>query len=193
MRPTPRTSILLPALLGALLLGTGCGDSNGTPTEPMPGEGTGTLTLEMTDAPIDGVSELWVYVSGIDLKPSGSPLVRLRPPELEAGLYDLLELRDGLSVILYDAGVPAVEYEFIEIELDEERSFLVETAEPGTEVPFRIASGKAKLAGGPFGVRRDGTTSVLFDFDAERSLRRKGNGDYLLKPVLRILRTSETG
>lgn len=188
-----RTHARLLALGVTALLAVGCDDSNGSPTEPQPGAGTGTLSIEMTDAPIDDVAELWVYVSGLNVKPAGGPLVRLRPPEMQAGLYDLLDLQDGVSVILFDSAVPADDYEFIEIELDQSQSFLIETAAPGVEVPLQIASGKAKLNGGPFGVRPDGTTTVVFDFDAAKSLKRKGNGDYLLKPFLQITRTTESG
>jgi hypothetical protein len=172
----------------AALLAAGCGDSDDSPTTPSPGGEAGTLTIEMTDAPIDDVAELWVYVSGLDLKPAGGPLVRLRPPEMRAGLYDLLGLRDGVSVILFDAAVESTDYQFIEIELDQDRSFLIERDHPGIEVPLQIASGKAKLNGGPFRVRPDGSTTVLFDFDAAKSLKRKGNGDYL-----QIVRTTESG
>jgi len=179
--------------LAALLAAVGCSDSDDSPTTPRPGGEAGILTIEMTDAPIDDVAELWVYVSGLDVKPVDGPLVRLRPPEMAAGLYDLLGLRDGVSAILFDAEVEATDYQFIEIELDQDRSFLIEKDRPGVEVPVQIASGKAKLNGGPFRVRPDGSTSVLFDFDAAKSLKRKGNGDYLLKPFLQIIRTTESG
>jgi hypothetical protein len=161
-----------------------------SPTTP-PGGEVGSLTIAMTDAPVDDIAELWVWVSGIDIKPAGGPLVRLRPPEMEGGPYDLLALRNGVSTILADAEVIAEDYQFIEIELDQERSFVVERDRPEAELPLQIASGKAKINGATFRVRPDRTTHVLFDFDAERSLTRKGNGDYLLLPALSVVAVSE--
>ena len=161
------------------------GDDDGTPS------GIGSLVIEMTDAPIEDIAELWVYVSGLKLKPAGGPVVRLREPELVPGLYDLLNLRNGISVILADAMIEATTYQFIEIELDQSRSYLVEIADPLVQVPMQIPSNKAKLNGGPFDVLPDGTTTVLFDFDAARSLHRKGNGEYQLKPFLQILEVEE--
>jgi hypothetical protein len=187
-----RASLVAALVLAVLVLPlVACNDSEPTPTAVSLGGQTGSLTLEMMDAPVDDVAELRVWVSGLDLKPVGGPVVRLRPPELQAGLYDLLQLRDGVSVILFDAEVPAGQYEFIEIELDASRSFLVEKS-AAAELPLQIASGKTKLLGGSFGVRADGSTTVLFDFDAEKSLKRRGNGSYLLEPVLRVVRTSES-
>lgn len=175
----------------AAVLAVGCDSTSSSPTTPPLAQESGTLVLEMTDAPIDDVSELWVYVSGLTLKPAGGPVVRLREPELLPGLYDLLNLQNGISVILADAMIEATTYQFIEIELDPSRSYLVEIADPAVQVPLQIASGKAKLNGGPFDVLPDGTTTVLFDFDAEKSLKRKGNGEYLLKPFLQILEVVE--
>jgi len=172
--------------------GTGTGDEGGDEGgDDGTQSGTGSLVIEMTDAPIEDIAELWVYVSGLKLKPAGGPVVWLREPELVPGLYDLLNLRNGISVILADAMIEATTYQFIEIELDQSRSYLVEIANPLVEVPMQIPSNKAKLNGGPFDVLPDGTTTVLFDFDAERSLHRKGNGQYQLKPFLQILEVEE--
>lgn len=181
--------LCLLALFASITAGS-CSSDSSSPTAPVPSS-SGTLVLRMTDQPVDDVAELWVYVSGLTLKPAGGPVVRLRAPEFVPGLYDLLNLQNGISVILADAMIEATTYQFIEIELDQSQSYLVELADPAVQVPMQIASGKAKLNGGPFDVLPDGTTTVLFDFDAAKSLKRKGNGDYLLKPFLQILEVVE--
>ncbi len=196
MRRTPLFGSTGPALTRvalALLLAACSGGGGGeTPTEialPPEGEpggvptgGSGRLVLEMTDAPLDDVTQLVVWVSGLKVKPAGQPTLRL---DAELGPYDLLQLRN-VSVILADALVEATTYQFIEILLDESQSYVVERGS-GLQMPLDIASDKIKINGGPFEVLRDGTTSVLFDFDAERSLHQRGNGTWLMHPFLEIV------
>ena len=50
-------------------------------------------------------------------------------------------------------------------------------------LPLRIPSQEIKILGG-FRVDDDGTTTITLDFDAERSLVKLGNGEWLLKPVI---------
>ena len=81
--------------------------------------------------------------------------------------------------------VEAGTYQFIEILLDEDQSFAVDLL-TGDEIPLKIPSEKIKINGGPFDVPADLTTSVLIDFDAEKSLKKTGNGRYQLKPFVTI-------
>lgn len=71
-------------------------------------------------------------------------------------------------------------YEFIQVQLDESRSNVVDA---GQVEPLQVPSEKIKLLGG-FEFLEDGTTTVLLDFDAEQSLVLRGNGEWLLKPVI---------
>ncbi len=160
--------------------GSGDGSSGGSEGGST---GTGRLQLEMTDAPVDDVTQLVVWVSGLKVKLSGQPTAHI---DARLGAYDLLQLQGGASEVLADAQVAAGTYQYIEILLDESRSFVVERA-TGRQAPLDIASDKAKLNGPPFDVLENGTTVVLFDFDAERSLTQRGNGTWLLHPVLEIV------
>jgi hypothetical protein len=71
-------------------------------------------------------------------------------------------------------------YEFIQIELDESQSNVIED---GVMKSLQIPSEKIKVLGG-FEVKDGETTTVLLDFDAEKSLVLRGNGEWLLKPVI---------
>jgi hypothetical protein len=190
----------LAAVLLLLLAIAACGGSAGSPAAPLPSSGAGeggvvatsgddlgTLEISMQDAPIDDVSEVWVFVTGLRVKPDGRPVESL---ETFAGPYDLLRLRNGVSELLVADRVLAGRYQFIEILLDQDQSYVVETA-TGERRPVQIPSQKVKLAGGPFDVFPDRTTSVLFDFDVERSLKRKGNGEWQLKPFVSIIRVDD--
>ena len=94
------------------------GGSTGGGTTSTTGDSTGQLEISMRDAPIDDVSELWVYVSGLKVKPAGEPVIRV---ETNTGLYNLLALTDGVTADLALVEVPAGTYQFIEILLDQDR------------------------------------------------------------------------
>jgi hypothetical protein len=162
-------------LLLAAALPAACGDSDDGPTSPAR---QSMLSVRMTDAPADEVSQLNVFITGLKVKPAGGPVERFAN---EIGRVDLLLLR-GTTRELALAGVAPGRYEFVEVELDESRSSVVEKASGATRA-LRIASDKIKVVGG-FEVPADATTVVLLDFDAAASLRQLGNDQWLLTPVI---------
>lgn len=153
----------------------GCGGGSSPPTDP---GGAGTLRIELTDAPLDELSQINVFISGVTTKPSGSPVVRIAD---EVGLVDLLTVQDASELIAL-AGVEPGEYEFVMVELDEDRSFLVEVG-TGAELPVRIPSQEIKVLA-TFTVEEGGETTVVLDFDAAESLLELGDGDWLMTPVI---------
>lgn len=188
-------------VIGLLLLAVGslagCGGSGGSssPTDPTPpGAATGNLKIMMIDAPADEICELWVYISELRVKPDGEPPVLLNGDEI--GLVELLELRNGPPVELVNIGVEQGRYQFIEILLDEDQGFVVESASedpaelvcPGDVVALQTPSSKVKVAGGPFDVTAN--TTITIDFDAKKSLKRKGSASnpkgWQLKPSVSI-------
>lgn len=153
----------------------GSGDGSGD------GGSTGSLAIQMIDDPTEEICELWVYIKDLRVKPDGESPVLLGS---NIGEWDLLSLQHGnvapLGTWTVDTGV----YQFIEMLLDESMSYVIEanpdfaddpTLEPclDTETPLQIPSEKFKVNGGPFSV--DSATTVTIDFDAKRSLKRKGS------------------
>ena len=164
------------ALAAALgLLFVACNGSNSSPTSA---SGTGHLTIKMTDAPTDEVSEINVYVTGLTIKKSDAPVQRIAT---DLGIVDLLTLQ-GTTKQLVDLGVPAGDYEFVQVELDQSRSNVVVKATGDIE-PLKIASEQIKVLGG-FTVPEGGDLAVTLDFKADESLNQLGNGDWLLTPVI---------
>lgn len=158
-----------------LLVGA-CNDSNDNGTSPpLP---VGALEVRLTDAPTEDVAAVNVFVSGLLIKPSGGPAARVAD---EIGTFDLLSLQ-GTTAQLVQLGVAAGDYEFVQIELDQDRSSVV-LADTDEVVPLAIASEEIKVLGG-FEVPVGGETVVTLDFDAAASLRQLGNGDWLLTPVI---------
>lgn len=171
--------------------GGGNGGGSGTsppPTPPPPASTSGRLVIRMTDAPIDDVSELNVFLESIKIKRDGEPVERFAST---VGLVDLLTLQGGITQLLGDEEVEAGMVQFIEFILDQDQSYVVD-AVTGDQLALKIPSEKIKLKGGPFEVPADGLASVLVDFDAEKSLKRTGNGRYQLKPFVSIVEVEVT-
>jgi hypothetical protein len=54
---------------------------------------------------------------------------------------------------------------------------------------LRIPSGKVKL-NREFAVENDSTTTMLLDFDGDRSIHQTGNGTYMMSPVIGVVRVN---
>lgn len=163
--------------------GGGGTDGGGGGTGGGGGSTSGSLVVLLTDNPVDEISELNVFIESLKVKPDGAPVERFAST---IGLVDLLTLQNGVTELLGQGEVEAGTFQFIELLLDEDQSYVVEVAS-GEQKPLKIASEKIKIKGGPFDVLADGTTSVLVDFDAEKSLKKTGNGRYQLKAFVSIM------
>ncbi len=86
------------------------------------------------------------------------------------------------SVLLVTLSVESGTYEFIQVDLDESRSYVVESRD---EKPLQIPSTEIKVLGG-FEVPEGEATTLLLDFDVNQSLVLEGNGQWLLQPVIVI-------
>jgi hypothetical protein len=141
----------------------------------------------MTDLPTDEICELWVFVREFRVKPDGQPTERL-PIEGGGVAVELLALQAGPPEQMGTFVLPEGRFQFIEILLDQDLSYVIEKVpdSPGSptlicplplnpleQQPLQIPSEKFKINGGPFDVVGD--TEVLIDFDAGKSLKRKGS------------------
>jgi hypothetical protein len=170
-----RAAVLcLTALATAGLIVAACGDS---PTSP---SGSGSnLRLMLTDAPA-GVDQVNIFFTSVDAKPVGRSGERLEL-ELASNPIDLLTLDD--KVIGFATGeVEPGEYEFLHLNIDQSRSYLVEN---GVRKTLRVPSQEIKVVGG-FSIDDDHVTTLTLDFDADKSLNRLGNGDWILQPIVVI-------
>jgi hypothetical protein len=173
------TLVVLALVSGAWL--SGCGGSS--PTDP---GGDTFLSVELTDAPTDEVSEVVVCIVGLTVKHTDRAVERISHQTVE---IDLLQLRN-VTRLLVRAGVEAGSYEFIQIELDETCSSVVEIA-TGERKELQIPSRQIKVLGG-FSVAQGRDTRLVLDFDADQSLVKRGNGEWLLKPVIVVDRVSDS-
>ncbi|WP_067561158.1 DUF4382 domain-containing protein [Halofilum ochraceum] len=190
----------------ALLSACGGGSSDGS--------GSGSLTVGVTDAPVDDAEHVYVQFSSITLKPSGvdddedgdddnvndngnngdgPPFETITFDEPRR--IDLLDQQHGNSALLIeDEPVPAGDYDWIRLGVDLGQGDSVIVIDGG-ENDLRIPSGAQtglKLVT-PFTVANGGTLDLTIDFDLRKSVVETGNGEYILKPALRLVRTEETG
>lgn len=176
---TQRLHLMEPAYLTALVVLTAAGiitaSCGGSPTSPSSSVNT-NLRLMLTDAPIDDVEEVNIYFVSVTAKPVGHPPREL-VLELDENPIDLLTL-EATATEFAAALVPPGDYEFIHIDIDEDRSSIVES---GVRKPLQIPSEEIKILGG-FTVGDNATTTLTLDFDARASLLLRGNGEWLLRP-----------
>lgn len=177
--------------LAAVALAGCSGGGGGSPA------GQTTLSLSLMDAPVDGVTEVNVRITGIWIKPQGNgPATQLT---LANGprTVNLLELTDENAAILVDdAVIEPGQYEWLAMDVDAEHdgdfdSYVVPAA--GGQIELRVPSGRVRLVSG-FEVQANQATEFLFDWNVRQGLvAPPGQGGYLLKPAFRMLDVTEYG
>jgi len=183
-----RIWIFASVIIFFLYLLAGCGKEK-SPTDNTGANGTGTLTIYLTDAPIalfDSVNIVFSQVSAhID-----SQWVTVRGDTVKV---NLLDLSNGNTIVFGSADVPAGKYTQIRIKIDDAYVVI-----DGQRHPMDVPSGaKTGLKLGPQFTVADGSTyEMVVDFDANRSVVVTGpphNPRYKLKPHLRVATLAISG
>ncbi|HJW53162.1 MAG TPA: DUF4382 domain-containing protein [Burkholderiaceae bacterium] len=170
--------------------GTGGGDSGGGFSAP------GTLRVALTDAPACGFDQVVVTVErvrvhqsmGANDNDSGWTDISVSP----ARKVDLLSLQNGVLVDLGQTTLPAGQYTQLRLMLSSNgtgtpANYVVPTK--GSMTPMATPSAQQsglKLIHG-FTIEAGKTTGLVLDFDACKSIVRRGNGSFGLKPVIRVM------
>ncbi len=182
------------------LMFSGCNSGSDTAA------GTGSITLGITDAPVDGAQSVIVEFSAIEIHngdrganynfyfckdPNGGPSTVVTAPcsTPDTKSLDLLQLTGGISDLLLDnEKLPAGHYEWIRLTVD--NATLVDGT--GATYPITIPSAAQtglKLVSG-FDVSANANVSFTIDFDLRKSVHVTGNPNnptYMLKPALRLV------
>ena len=198
MKPSQSRNFL--CWLGSLplvLALAGCGGGSGGSDNASAVLASGQLSIGLTDAPVDSVQEVRIYVTGVTVKREGGP-----PQTVPLNLTDctampgetdrcnplnLLSLRDGVVLALLDGEeVIADRYQWLRAEIDDGRSYVV--ADNGDIVDLRIPSARGLQLSSGFVVLQDRTTSLLLDWDVRKGLVDPvGRPDMMLKPSIRVV------
>ena len=158
---------------------------------------TGTLSISLMDRPVDGVTELYVTISEVWIKPQGSgPAVQV-PMTSTPLMVNLLALDDeNASVLVDEAVISADSYNWIELKIEDadiSESYAMTIAGGMVPVDVDVPSGKIRLVSG-FDVGPNQAVRFLFDWDVRKGLTEAvGRGLYLLRPAFRVLDVDEYG
>lgn len=140
-------------------------------------DGMGKLVVNVTDPPPPDMDSVMVVVENLEVHKAGGPWTTVAE-DMEPFDLKLLENRvDLLATAIVDAGI------YTQIRLDVESvTIWVE----GEEHIAKVPSGKIKLVGS-FEVVDGEETEVTLDFIGAESVIVTGNGEYIFKPVIKLL------
>jgi len=163
-----------------------CSDDDSSGTNP---DETARVSIELTDAPGD-YEAVFVDVQDVVIKYNGE-VEDVFIDDVDAGVYNLLELTGGVSVVLADEELPVGSISQIRLVLGDDNTIVVDGETFPLQTPSAQQSGlkiqvNETLEGGIF-------YEFLLDFNVEESIVEQGNGGYLLKPVIRATTVAETG
>lgn len=177
------------------------------------GPGTGTMIVQLTDAPFssDSVSRVDIFVVRVDAKTTDADSadaakavsddsagvnewVTLATPKTK---IELLALRNGITTLLGTQKIPAGSYRSFRLIIDPSQSsvtlkngaVLTSTSTPNVSFPSAARSGIKINLSAPIVVTDGGTTTALVDFDVTQSFVIRGNtiasSGLIFKPVIR--------
>jgi hypothetical protein len=193
-------SVLAAASLVAC--GGGGDSSSSTNTGTTPTATLGSLSVALTDAPACGFDAVNVTVTKIRVNKSATAAdtdsswvdFSLSP----ARKINLLSLTNGVLDTLGQGSLDPGHYSQIRLVLDANASGTANTVIPtgstqevALDTPSAVQSG-LKL-NGEFDVTAGALTSLVIDFNACKSVLKKGNAGYALKPVLTLVPAAQNG
>ena len=173
---------------------------------PMPEgvSGTGLVSINLTDAPIDDAAEVVVQFSAIDIT-SNDPDLNKNIVFAAPKSIDLLTLQgSNVQPLLIDEPLPAGEYSGFRLIVDDvegERDSYIVLDAGGGEFELTVPSGSESglKSNEAFTVVDGLRVNFTVDFDVRKSIVRTGNPrnprtvKYLLKPQLRVVQDNTVG
>lgn len=180
---------LMASLFAALLAGCGGGGGGAAPA-------SGTLGVSLTDAPACGFDAVNVTVTKVRVHQSSSASdtdagwtdITLNP----ARKIDLLSLNNGVLFNLGETTLAAGHYTQLRLVLDPNTGTgLVNSVVPTGGIETALVTPSAVQSGiklvNQFDVASGQRVDLLLDFDACKSIVKRGNGTYALKPVIKVI------
>lgn len=139
------------------------------------------LKVRLTDNPYQA-SEVNVEIKEVNVKLNNDSTGWMQL-ETHTGIYNLLDLQNGIDTLLAQGVVPTGTLKEIRFVLGNENSIKIGDNVYPLTIPSGAESGlKIKLNK----MLNASLDSILIDFDAALSIFQEGTDDYKLKPVLKI-------
>lgn len=154
-------------------------------------EGTGRMTVKMTDAPADfaevnvELKEVWVHYAGNHHGQDGWIELNTIP-----GVYNLLDLQNDVSVVIADQStMPLGKITQMRLILGE-NNYAVSVDSNSMQTHYDLLLSSQDETGLKINLNTDivpfQTVQLLLDFDAAESIVEEGNGSFRLKPVIKL-------
>ena len=153
--------------------------------------GNARIVVKLTDAPAD-YQEVNIDIQSVEVNAQNDNSGWNSLDNINPGVYNILELTNGLSVVLADAEIPAGYISQLRLILGDNNTLKLDDVMHDLSTPSAQQSGvklqiNTTLMAGI-------TYEILLDFDAARSVVEAGNsGKYNLKPVVRAIAEAQDG
>jgi len=173
-------------LLFLILIFSGCSeDSTG------PAGDNGRIRIYMVDAPAD-YDEINIVVDRVEVHKAenggeGEWIVINSKP----GTFNLLELRNGASVVLGDTILAPGHYTQIRLIIGDSSNIVINGIPYDLEIPSGMQTGVKLIHG--FDIQAGMIYELMLDFDAEKSIVATGSDKYILKPTIRLTAVALSG
>jgi hypothetical protein len=177
-----------------IALGTlACDDSPSSPSGQ-----TATFNLRITDSPFSDARAVLVTFAEVTAHRSESDWTTIPfAGSATSRTCDLKKLENSEDV-LGTGALPPGDYTQVRLVVQSARLYFENpsvgpacaatiAAPAGSMADLRIPSGQVKLNRG-FKLESESTTTMLLDFDGDRSIHQTGNGTYMMSPVIGIVR-----
>ena len=161
--------------------------------------GTGTLSLDVTDAPVDEAVSVNVVFEGVVIQSATEGRIEITYDEPKT--INLLDLQGGeTEALLEGETLSAGDYQWIRLKLDADEGTGSSSIEigPGPNegtysltVPSGSQTGLKLVKG--FTIPANGSASFTIDFDLRKSVVKTGDDRYILKPTLRLVDNTTVG
>ncbi|HEX2395404.1 MAG TPA: DUF4382 domain-containing protein [Bacteroidales bacterium] len=178
-----RNVLLSMLVVISLAILTGCNKSDS--------DGKSVLQVMLTDAPAE-YDQVLIDIQDVQIHRSSDEndgeWISL---DVNSGVYNLLDFRNGMDTLLATIELPAGEISQMRLVLGENNQLKI-----GEDL-FDLMTPSGQQSGLKFNIHANlegGFTYKLWiDFDAARSVVEKGNGEYSLKPVIRTFTEAVSG
>ncbi len=155
---------------------------------------TGSIKIFMTDSMADYLA-VNIDVQSVTLHFANEDSVETDSSDVETeswlsvptnnGIYNLLDFQNGNDTLIAFGDVPIGKLTQMRLMLGDSSSIITTSDTVALKVPGGFTSGYKILINK--NIDEGDTLSLVFDFNAEKSVIKKGNGEYMLKPVLKLM------
>lgn len=151
--------------------------------EPTPTVGQGIIEIRVTDPPPPEMDHIWVEIENLEVHRAGGTWTTIAANTNPFDLKAIEGIEEFLASQISDVG------RYTQLRLDVKTVTVVVGED---EYDATVPGGKIKLVG-TFEVVENNTTVITLDFNGEKSVLVTGVGNYIFKPVIKLLVSGAPG